>query len=260
MKLIFDKYQGTGNDFILIDNREKIFTGDHMTIAQLCERHFGIGADGVLLLEMVEGYDFRMVYYNSDGSPATMCGNGGRCIAAFANRLGIVDSKAHFLAADGPHDAEIGILDDHISQVALTMKDVIPASIGENHVFLNTGTPHFVRFVDEPDSIDLMKEGAQIRYAPDYAPTGTNVDFARREDERIYVRTYEKGVEAETLSCGTGVTASAIAASLFTGRNTYQVITRGGKLGVTFEKEGETFTNIRLSGPATCVYHGEINI
>jgi diaminopimelate epimerase len=260
MKLKFHKYQGSGNDFILIDNRNNHFTCDHQAIAQLCDRHFGIGADGLLLLETLEGYDFRMVYYNSDGSSATMCGNGGRCIAAFANRLGLVGTKAHFLAADGPHDAKIEASDGQITQVELSMKDVIPAEVGDHFVILNTGTPHFVRFVEEPDSIDVMTEGAGIRYAPEYAPVGINVDFASHADDQIYVRTYEKGVEAETLSCGTGVTASAIAASVFTGRNSYAVTTRGGKLAVSFERNGITFTNIRLSGPATFVYSGEIII
>ena len=260
MKIKFYKYQGTGNDFILIDNREGNFTSESQVIAKFCDRHFGIGADGLLLLESAEGYDFRMVYYNSDGSPATMCGNGGRCIAAFANRLSVVGANANFIAADGPHHAKIDIQDQAISQVELSMKDVIPADIGEHFVILNTGTPHFVRFVEEPDSIDVMAEGAKIRYAPEFAPVGINVDFARYNDDKIYVRTYEKGVEAETLSCGTGVTASAIAASLLTGRNSYQVITRGGKLTVMFERNGVTFTNIRLSGPATFVLNGEIDI
>jgi diaminopimelate epimerase len=260
MKLKFYKYQGTGNDFILIDNRDGNFICDSKTIAQLCNRHFGIGADGILLLENLIGYDFRMVYYNSDGSPATMCGNGGRCIAAFANRLGVVKSKAHFMAADGPHQARIETDDELTTQVELSMKDVIPTDIGEHFVILNTGTPHFVRFVEEPDSIDVATEGAEIRYSPDYAPLGINVDFARHSEDRIYVRTYEKGVEAETLSCGTGVTASAIAASVFTGRNSYLVSTRGGNLAVTFERNGVTFTNIRLSGPATFIYSGEIDI
>lgn len=260
MKLAFHKYHGTGNDFILIDNRDGHFTSGNQVIAQFCDRHFGIGADGLLLLENIDGYDFKMVYYNSDGSPATMCGNGGRCIAAFANRLGIVGPNAHFMAADGPHSAKIEVQDKLIMQVGLSMKDVIPAELGEHFVILNTGTPHFVRFVEDIDSIDLMTEGAKIRYAPEYAPTGINVDFARYDNDQIYVRTYEKGVESETLSCGTGVTASAIAASIFTGRNNYQVNTRGGKLAVTFERNGATFTNIRLSGPAIFVYSGEIDI
>ena len=260
MKLTFHKYQGTGNDFILIDNRKGIFSSDNDAVAKLCDRHFGIGADGLLLIETTEGYDFRMVYFNSDGSAATMCGNGGRCIAAFANRLGIVGTNAHFLAADGQHYAKIEVLDNLCTQVELSMNDVIPADMGEHFVVLNTGTPHFVRFVEEPDSIDLMTEGAKIRYAPDYAPVGINVDFARYAIDQIYVRTYEKGVEAETLSCGTGVTASAIAASLLTGRESYQVTTRGGKLAVAFERNGVTFTNIRLSGPATFVYSGETEI
>lgn len=210
MKLKFHKYQGSGNDFILIDNRDNHFVCDNLEIAQLCDRHFGIGADGLLLLENLAGYDFRMVYYNSDGTSATMCGNGGRCIAAFANRLGIAGDKVHFLAADGPHEAKIESWQGMTTQVELTMKDVIPAEVGDHFVILNTGTPHFVRFVEEPEHVDVITEGAGIRYAPEYAPTGINVDFAHYLDDQIYVRTYEKGVEAETLSCGTGVTAQPL--------------------------------------------------
>jgi diaminopimelate epimerase len=260
MQLKFFKYEGAGNDFIVIDNRVVELDYRNDLVKKLCDRHFGIGADGLLLLENAEGFDFRMVYYNSDGSPATMCGNGGRCIAAFANRSGIVGDTLSFLAADGPHSASIHKIDENITQVELSMKDVNISISNEHSVILNTGTPHFVSFVDDPDNIDIVAEGQKIRYAPEFAPIGTNVNFAKLDGDKIYVRTYEKGVEDETLSCGTGVTASAIAASEFTDAKSFKVTTRGGQLSVAFEKEGKNYINIRLCGPATFVYSGEISI
>jgi diaminopimelate epimerase len=260
MQLKFCKYEGAGNDFIVIDNRVVEIDYRNDKVIKLCDRHFGIGSDGLLLLENAEGFDFRMVYYNPDGSPATMCGNGGRCIAAFANRIGIAGDTLNFLAADGPHSASIHNIDEHITQVELSMKDVIISSSNEHSVILNTGTPHFVSFVDDPDIIDIVAEGRKIRYAPEFAPIGTNVNFAKLDGDNIYVRTYEKGVEDETLSCGTGVTASAIAASEFTDAKSFKVTTRGGQLSVAFEKKGGNYINIRLSGPATFVYSGEISI
>jgi diaminopimelate epimerase len=260
MQIAFYKYEGTGNDFIVIDNRYVQLEYRNDLVMKLCDRRFGIGADGLLLLENAEGFDFRMIYYNSDGSPATMCGNGGRCITAFANRIGVVGDTLNFLAADGPHSASIHKIDEHITQVELSMKDVIISIKNEHSVILNTGTPHFVSFVDDPDIIDIVAEGRKIRYAPEFAPLGTNVNFAKLDGDHIYVRTYEKGVEDETLSCGTGVTASAIAASEFTDARSFRVTTRGGKLSVAFEKEGEKYFHIRLGGPATFVYSGEISI
>jgi diaminopimelate epimerase len=189
-----------------------------------------------------------------------MCGNGGRCIAAFANRIGATDKDALFLAADGPHSALVKNTNCQIAQVELTMKDVTQLQKNEHFVILNTGTPHFVSFIDDPDSIDILAEGRKIRYSPEYEPTGINVNFAKLDGDKIYIRTYEKGVENETLSCGTGVTASAIAASEFTNRKRYIVTTRGGMLTVDFEKERNKYTHIRLSGPATFVYSGEIDI
>jgi diaminopimelate epimerase len=260
MRLAFHKYQGTGNDFLLIDNREAIFTYKKELVAKLCDRRFGVGADGLLLLENIEGFDFRMVYYNSDGSPATMCGNGGRCITAFANKLGIIGSKAHFEAADGPHTASVLQIDNNTTQVELSLKDVTTMQKAEDSFVLNTGTPHFVSFVDDPDKIDIVTEGRKIRYSSAYGPAGINVNFAKLDGQNIYVRTYEKGVEKETLSCGTGVTASALAASEISNEKYYRVTTRGGLLTVAFKKEGNNYIQIRLDGPATFVYNGEINI
>ena len=260
MQLAFYKYQGTGNDFILIDNQAGLFTYNKELVARLCDRNFGIGADGLILIENAEGFDFRMVYYNSDGSPATMCGNGGRCITAFANRLGVIDKNAVFISADGTHSAAIKTVEGQTAEVELTMKDVTFLQKNEHFVILNTGTPHYVSFVDDPDLINIVAEGRKIRYSPEFAPVGINVNFAKLYGNQIYVRTYEKGVEDETLSCGTGVTASAIAASEFTQGGNFIVTTLGGRLSVDFEKDGNKYTNIRLSGPATFVYSGEISI
>jgi len=260
MQLTFYKYEGTGNDFIIIDNREGLFTCQNELITHLCDRRFGIGADGLLLLENALGFDFRMVYYNSDGSPATMCGNGGRCISAFANHIGVTGNTANFMAADGPHSATIQRIDEHTAQVELRMKDVTIFQKNEQSVILNTGTPHFVSFVDDPDIIDIVAEGRRIRNKSEYNPIGINVNFAKLEGDQIYVRTYEKGVEDETLSCGTGVTATSIAASEYAGGRNFNVRTRGGQLSVSFEKEGNIYTNIRLSGPATFVYSGKISV
>jgi diaminopimelate epimerase len=260
MKLTFCKYQGTGNDFILIDNRAGHFNYSKELVVKLCNRRFGIGADGLLLLENVEGYDFRMVYYNSDGSPATMCGNGGRCISAFANHLGVISATTKFLAADGPHFASIQNINELVAIVEITLKDVTSIQKNKHFVILNTGTLHFVSFVDNPDIMDIVEEGSKIRYSPEFAPAGINVNFVKLDGDHIYVRTYEKGVENETLSCGTGVTAAAIAASEFSNGENFKVTTKGGQLSVAFEKEGNKYTNIRLSGPATFVYSGEISI
>jgi diaminopimelate epimerase len=260
MQLAFNKYQGTGNDFVLIDNRSGRITSDTNLILRLCDRRFGIGADGLILLENVEGFDFQMVYFNADGSPATFCGNGGRCITSFANHLGVIDKTTLFLAADGSHSASIKNIKGRTAQVELTMKDVTSLKKSEHFVILNTGTPHYVSFVENPDIIDILTEGRKIRYATEYAPIGINVNYAKLDGDHIFIRTYEKGVEDETLSCGTGVTASAIAASEFNNRKNYTVTTRGGQLSVAFEKEGNKYTHIRLCGPATFVYSGEISI
>ena len=260
MQLAFYKYQGTGNDFILIDNQAGLFTYNKELVARLCDRNFGIGADGLILIENAEGFDFRMVYYNSDGSPATMCGNGGRCITAFANRLGVIDKNAVFISADGTHSAAIKTVEGQTAEVELTMKDVTFLQKNEHFVILNTGTPHYVSFVDDPDLINIVAEGRKIRYSPEFAPVGINVNFAKLYGNQIYVRTYEKGVEDETLSCGTGVTASAIAASLKYGGNSFYVNTAGGRLFVSFVRTADTFKNVKLTGPAKLVFEGTIEI
>ena len=260
MKIEFFKYQGTGNDFILLDNRQNIY--DAITpnqVKHLCDRHFGIGADGLMLLNNKEGYDFEMIYFNADGNPGSMCGNGGRCIVKFAWMLGIKKKEYHFLASDGGHEAEI----DFDKEVRLKMQDVNDVNFTLNNFLLNTGSPHYVKYVKDSAGIDVVTEGRKIRNSKEFAENGVNVNFIETlSDDEIFVRTYERGVENETLSCGTGVTASAlIAAHNEKGFNRVEVKTTGGSLCVEFEKISETeFRNIWLCGPAELVFSGEIDL
>lgn len=258
MKLHFYKYHGTGNDFILLDNRDQSIALETPQVAQLCHRHYGIGADGLMLLEAADDYDFRMVYYNSDGRESTMCGNGGRCITAFAHRLGIINDKARFVAIDGAHDATIS----KDGTISLHMQDVHHIDIRDGHTVLNTGSPHYVQWVNDVKQTDVFAEGRKIRYSRPFEPNGTNVNFVQLQDGQLWVRTYERGVEDETLSCGTGVTATAIAATArATGNFKTAVQTPGGVLQVTFTKDSElSAQNVVLSGPATFVFEGTVEI
>ncbi len=260
MILQFSKYEGTGNDFILIDDRKLQFPISRELISKLCDRHFGIGADGILLVQHSEGYDFGMNYYNPDGSQATFCGNGGRCITAFAHKMGITDNTCRFMAADGIHHAQISENHGSIMIVELEMQDAIIYSTDKNLYYLNTGTYHVVKFVDNPDNVDIIEDGRELRYDSRFEPHGTNVNFAKQLKKELYVRTYEKGVENETLSCGTGVTASAIAASLKYGGESFYVNTAGGRLFVSFTRKDDTFKKVKLTGPATLVFEGQIEI
>lgn len=260
MLIHFCKYQGTGNDFILIDNRQKQIQLSTEQVNKLCDRNFGIGADGLMLLEDELSYDFKMVYYNSDGNLSSMCGNGGRCITAFAKHLNIITDKTRFIAVDGPHDAQV--LPD--GTVSLKMCDVKSIEVGDDYFYLNTGSPHYIKHVENIESIDVVEEGRKIRYNDRFKEEGTNVNFIERFDDHLFVRTYERGVENETLSCGTGVTAAALAAStigLSTGKNSCVVKTLGGNLNVKFDKVLEqTFYNIWLEGPAQLVFKGSIEV
>lgn len=259
MQINFYKYQGTGNDFILIDNRNRKFDLSGEQVKQLCDRRFGIGADGLMLLELEPGVDFKMVYYNSDGRESSMCGNGGRCIAAFAKRLGLVGDKAHFMAVDGLHEA---LITD--SQVALKMQDVKAVEKGDDYFFLNTGSPHYVKIVSGVNEMDVVTAGRNVRYNDRFAAEGTNVNFLEKTDDGLFVRTYERGVEDETYSCGTGVTAAALVAALSgisDTKNNCRVHTRGGDLEVSFEKVLEqNFYNIWLKGPVALVFEGSIDL
>jgi diaminopimelate epimerase len=258
MIIVFNKYQGTGNDFIIIDNRTEIINpGDSALINRLCDRRFGIGADGLILISASHQYDFDMKYYNSDGFESTMCGNGGRCSSAYAIKEKIAGNNLIFKAIDGVHKA---VMEGDI--IRLQMNDVHEPRLINGNYFINTGSPHCVSFRTEINKIDVNSEGKTIRWSEDYAPAGTNVNFVEVREKGIYVRTYERGVEEETLSCGTGVTASAIA-SVLAGQidtNPVSVITKGGNLSVSFKIDGKSITDIWLSGPATFVFEGMIKV
>ena len=258
MQITFDKYQGTGNDFVMIDNRLNSFPkNDIKLIQKLCDRRFGIGADGLILLENDAETDFKMVYFNSDGNESSMCGNGGRCLVAFAKSRNVINNAAYFMAIDGLHHA--AILENDI--VSLQMKDVDEVKIENDYVFLNTGSPHHVTIVANLENYEVKNNGATIRYSNLYGNAGSNVNFVKQISENHFaVRTYERGVEDETLSCGTGATAVAIAMSAIGKTNSNQILldVEGGKLEVTFEKNNNKFTNVFLKGRATFVFKGEI--
>ena len=264
MTFQFYKYQGTGNDFIIIDNRNSLFDRKNTAlVARMCDRKFGIGADGLMLLEEKEGFDYAMVYYNSDGNESTLCGNGGRCLAAFAKDLGLINDRACFTAVDGPHEATLSV-NDGGHYISLKMMDVNEVEIGTDYLFMNTGSPHYVKKVNELDAYNVHEEGKKIRYNERFkASGGTNVNFVMPRENGIFVRTYERGVEGETLSCGTGVTACAIAAALqewVPGHTGCKILTLGGHLEVSFEMKGNSFINVWLKGAATFVFKGEYTI
>lgn len=260
MKLTFYKYQGTGNDFVILDNRNLTFPkNDTKLINFLCDRRFGIGADGLMLLENDNLTDFKMVYYNADGNESSMCGNGGRCLTAFAKKMGIISDKATFNAVDGLHHA---VIDDN-DLVSLQMIDVESVKVDEDYVFLNTGSPHHVQFVENLELYDVRGEGARIRYGELYGELGSNVNFVYQENASEFsIRTYERGVEDETLSCGTGATAVAIAMHELGKTNSKEVNinVQGGKLKISFDKDSNTYKNVFLTGPAQFVFKGEIEI
>lgn len=259
MTVEFYKYQGTGNDFVIIDNRSNIVSKNNTKmIAQLCDRRFGVGADGLILLEHSQhpSEDFRMVYYNADGHESTMCGNGGRCLVHFANFLGIIKNKTLFSAVDGQHEALV-----NESTISLKMQDVDAVNLHEGYTFLDTGSPHHVTLTDDLDKFNVKTKGAEIRYSTLYGKAGSNVNFVEKEDANTFkVRTYERGVEDETLSCGTGVTAVALAmhATNKTTDTTVHLSTLGGLLHVAFEKADNGYKNIWLTGPATQVFKGQL--
>lgn len=253
----FFKYHGTGNDFIIIDNRAKMFITDTEKIKKMCHRRFGIGADGLMLLENSDKYDFIMRYFNSDGNEGSMCGNGGRSITKFASDLGIINNNAIFLASDGVHKAEIN---DGI--ISLLMNNVNEIKTSPNSYFINTGSPHHIEFIENVEEFDVFNRGQEIRNNKQIYPLGTNVNFVEVFENYIYVRTFERGVEDETFSCGTGVVASAIAYSSKFNKNQtpINIKTKGGNLSVRFTKKDNTYCDIWLTGPALKVYKGIINI
>jgi len=258
MQLTFYKYQGTGNDFIMIDNRDEKFPRENYDlVARLCHRRFGIGGDGLILLEQDRDTGFGMVYYNADGKEGSLCGNGGRCFVAFARDLGLIVDKMVFRAADGNHEAHIAG-----NKVSLQMQDVSDIKQRPNAIFLDTGSPHHVQLVEDLPNFEVYKEGARLRYGL-YGQTGSNINFVEPlENKAFAVRTYERGVEDETLSCGTGVTAVALAMHSMKKLegNQADISTPGGKLQVTFSENGDSYSNISLIGPAEQVYKGEIHV
>jgi diaminopimelate epimerase len=260
MQVEFYKYQGTGNDFVMIDNRSDFFPKkDTKLIERLCDRRFGIGADGLILLENDSETDFRMVYYNADGNQSSMCGNGGRCLVAFAKKLDVIENETTFIATDGLHHATIA--PDAI--VSLQMIDVDAINKFDNYTFLNTGSPHHVQLVDDLEHYNVKENGAAIRYGELYGKPGSNINFVKKVDDKTFsLRTYERGVEDETLACGTGATAVAIAMNAIgeTNETDINLNVEGGKLVVSFDKVGEHFTNVFLKGPAEFVFKGTIEI
>lgn len=254
-KGVFHKYQGTGNDFIMIDDRHNKFNLDNKHyVKHLCDRRFGIGADGLILLRDHSEFDFKMIYFNANGTQSSMCGNGGRCIISFAEYLGLISEKCTFLAIDGQHEGTIcdSVISIRMSDVYNVYKD------GKSHV-LNTGSPHYVLEVDNLDNVDIYAEGRNIRYSDKYREEGINVNFVEKTQQKILVATYERGVENQTYSCGTGVVAAAIAIN---GPNhTKQTIfTKGGELQVSYKYKNGIYTDIWLSGPAVRVYEGMLPI
>jgi diaminopimelate epimerase len=258
MQINFSKYQGTGNDFVIIDNRDGNIALSNQQIAFLCNRRFGVGADGLMLLGTANGYDFSMTYYNADGTEGTMCGNGGRCLVQFANDNGIVKENYLFIAIDGPHEASI----HNNGWVHLKMTDVHAVETREDFFVTNTGSPHYVKAVAGIDAYDVFNEGKAIRFNERFTKEGINVNFVEQKANHLFVRTYERGVENETYSCGTGVTAAAITSCLHKqGEHDIQIQTLGGKLAVSFNNQGGGhFNHIWLKGPGTFVYKATIQL
>jgi diaminopimelate epimerase len=257
----FYKYQGAGNDFILVDNREnKIDHTNPKLISTLCDRRFGVGGDGMMFLQKKEDFDFEMVYYNADGAPSSMCGNGGRCIVAFAKFLGIIDSEAEFLAVDGPHHAKISESGDWVS---LQMINVDQINTDSDAYVLNTGSPHYVKQVNDLEHRNVYQEGKAIRNNATYREKGINVNFVEPTSNGYFVRTFERGVEDETFACGTGVTAVALAMAKYNNQTGYintPIKVLGGNLNIRFNYDGKVFTDIFLEGPAVQVFSGEVRI
>ena len=258
MEIHFSKYQGTGNDFVIIDNRDGRIALSNQQIAFLCDRRFGIGADGLMLLGTAEGYDFSMTYYNANGTEGTMCGNGARCLVQFAHDSGMIKEHYQFIAVDGPHEASI----HPNGWVHLKMSDVNAVETGEDFFVTNTGSPHYIQTVADIENFEVFNEGKSIRFNERFKKEGINVNFVQHLKDHLFVRTYERGVENETYSCGTGVTAAAITSCMYKqGENEIQIQTLGGKLAVSFNNQGGGhFNHIWLKGPGTFVYKASIQL
>lgn len=261
MNVSFFKYQGAGNDFIMVDNRDLAFNHHQPArLARLCDRRFGVGGDGIMFLEYAEGFDFKMVYYNANGQPSSMCGNGGRCIVAFAKYLNVINIETNFLAVDGAHYAKISDSGDWVS---LQMIDVETVNKDGGAYVINTGSPHYVKFDLAVADKNVFAEGRAIRYNDTYKAEGININFVEDKEDYLFVRTYERGVEDETYACGTGVTAVALANAIAKnqiGKIETPIKVLGGELNIKFEYDGKIFNNIFLEGPAKLVFEGKIEI
>ncbi|MFO7791185.1 MAG: diaminopimelate epimerase [Bacteroidales bacterium] len=256
MKMHFYKYQGTGNDFIIIDALKSDVALNPAQIKKLCDRRFGIGADGLMVIKSRLGYDFEMLYYNSDGYEGTMCGNGARCILRYASNKKLIDKNADFMVGGNVYH---GRIDNDLIHVI--MNDVEVPSQKNGHSEIDTGSPHIVIPVSFLENYDVIKEGRRIRYDTAYKPDGINVNFIEEISENeINMRTYERGVEAETWSCGTGAIAGAVfqATRHEISEGSIDINMPGGTLKVSFTRSGDHFVNIRLSGPAVFVFEGEV--
>lgn len=252
----FYKYQGTGNDFIMIDNRSAQINWSDEQIIRLCDRHFGIGSDGLILIQHSQEADFEMVFFNPDASKS-FCGNGSRCAVAFAHKLKMIGNECRFVAIDGIHTGKI--LKNEA--VEISVQDVQVIEQIKNDYFIHTGSPHYIRYTTDLEKINLINEAHLIRYNDRFSEKGTNVNFVQHEKDHIKVRTYERGVEAETLSCGSGVTACALSfAHQHNDLNKIKVITRGGELIVHFIQDQNKFSQISLTGPAQLVFKGEVDV
>ena len=252
----FHKYQGTGNDFVMIDNRELLFEKtDLALIGELCDRRFGVGADGVILIEKHSEYDFEMVYFNPDGSQS-LCGNGSRCAVMFAKGLGIIENETEFLAIDGAHIAFI-----ENGEVHLLMNDVTEHELINSDFLINTGSPHYIKYVPDAHNLNVVESGREIRYSDRFKEEGVNVNFLEEcGDNALVIRTYERGVENETLSCGTGCTAAALSFALKGAQSPIYLNAVGGELRVSFNRENDIFKDIYLIGPAEKVFEGVIEL
>ena len=264
MQVAFSKYHGAGNDFILIDDRDAVFPVlspelEQELVQKLCHRRFGIGADGLILVRNSGEVDFEMRYFNADGAPGSLCGNGGRCVSRFVTDRGIIKaSELHFLASDGLHRSVV--LED--GQVDLEMHS--PASIEQrgSDFVVDTGSPHYIRWAEDLDTMDVLGKGRAIRHSEEYDAEGINVNFIEVAGQSIRIRTFERGVEAETLACGTGAVAAAVAASLeqgLSGAQRWPVQAMGGLLQVSFRQQGSAFEDVHLIGPAEYVFEGQFD-
>lgn len=258
MDFQFEKYQGAGNDFIIIDDRKENFPDqDHSLIQKHCDRHFGIGADGLILVRDSDRSDFKMLYFNADGHPSSLCGNGSRCVFAFANKHQMIGNEGTFETSDRIHRGSI-TPDDLI---CIEMGDVLTIEKRGSAIFMDTGSPHHIEFVDQVSAIDVKTQGAAIRYGAPYFETGSNANFVEKVNEKEFnIRTYERGVEDETLACGTGAVAAAIGAH-FSGQTPLDMVNinaLGGCLQVSFTPDSGQYKNILLIGPATYVFSGNL--